>query len=298
MSNVPSESAPMPKVDNDSIFGPRRITQTLVILTVIVFCFAFHFGARLIGWPREPRFEGSLAQGPVAIGGFFAALVLLIACSAIGTLLLGRRWYLAGLMTATAGLSIWSVRGGVMTFVLMRADSSGSGNFVFIEMLLELIVFFGIIAGIWNYIWANHRPRELFEQKDREEGRSAGAALVAQGALMTVFVLILAATAQKKQVLTAVFLAGMFSTAIAEQFFADRNAGRWYWIGPLAAGAFGYIAGFMSPAGLETGDLTGAFGPLAHVLPLDYASLGCAGSLLGYWWMMGEDEEEEPAEEK
>ena len=64
---------------------------------------------------------------------------------------------------------------------------------------------------------------------------------------------------------------------------------RWYWIAPLAAGTRGYIAGFKSPDGLETGDLTSTFAALCRVLPLDYASLGMAGVMVGYWWMMPEE---------
>jgi hypothetical protein len=39
----------------------------------------------------------------------------------------------------------------------------------------------------------------------------------------------------------------------------------------------------------ETGRVTGVFAPLARPLPLDYASFGTAGALLGYW--MGADRE-------
>ncbi len=112
---------------------------------------------------------------------------------------------------------------------------------------------------------------------------------------MTVFLLIFIATPQKKQVLAGVFVSALLSASIAENFFADRGAGRWYWAGPLIAGALGYILNSFSPAGLETGDPQGYFAPLARVLPLDYASMGCAGTLLGYWWMSpGEDESAEP----
>ena len=47
----------------------------------------------------------------------------------------------------------------------------------------------------------------------------------------------------------------------------------------------------MNPAGLEDGDLTGMFGGLARVLPLDYASLGTAGVLVGYWWMKPQEDD-------
>jgi hypothetical protein len=127
-------------------------------------------------------------------------------------------------------------------------------------------------------------------QPPADKGRSTGAALVAQTASMAILVLVLLATPQKKQVLAGLFLAGLVATAVAEQFFADRSAARWYWVAPLVVGILGYVAGYISPDGMEIGDLKSNFAPLARALPLDYASLGMAGVLVGYWWMMPEED--------
>ena len=294
--------APLPasstNADPDlSIFGPRKMTQALLLVLTVLSCAIFSYGASFVHWPNERGVQGSLAQPPSSLFAFLMAIILLAICSMLGTWVLHRRWSMAGLMTATAGLAVWSVRGGTMSYVLFRADDSGSGARVFFQMLGELIVFFGAIAAIWNLIWTRHEQPRLGEDP-KEPGRSAFVAVLAQAILMAIFVLILVVTPQKKQVMAGVFLAGVFSTAIAEQFFADRTAGRWYWIGPLAAGAFGYIVNSFAVAGMETGDLTGSLAPLARVLPLDYASMGCAGALLGYWWMTPDEEagdEEEPA---
>ncbi|HWE03329.1 MAG TPA: hypothetical protein VG326_13045 [Tepidisphaeraceae bacterium] len=299
MSDAPLSASPVNDADL-SIFGPRKMTQALLIVLIIFSCVVFSYGARFVHWPSEPGVQGSLAQPPSSLGAFLVAIVLLAVCATVGTVALHRRWSMAGLMTATAGLAVWSVRGGTMTYVLFRADDSGAGARVFFELLGELIVFFGAIGAIWNLIWKRHEEPRLGEDPT-EPGRSALLAIVAQAVLMAIFVLILVVTPQKKQVMAGVFLAGLFSTAVAEQFFADRTAGRWYWIGPLAAGAFGYIVNSFSVAGMETGDLNGSFAPLARVLPLDYASLGCAGALLGYWWMTPDEEagdEDEPVIEK
>jgi len=285
--------------DNDadrSIFTAERMTQCLIGVMVIVSCVLFSMGAKIIGWPSEPGFRASLAQPPVSIAGFLTAIVLLCLCTALGTAVLGRRWFLAGLMSATAGLAVWSVRGGPTTPVVLRADTTHAASLVFFEMLAELIVLFAVIAAIWNFLWTRMAPSltlPVGKAKHAEEGRSTGAAVVAQAAMMAVFVLIFVATSQKKQVMIGVFLAGLFSTSIAESFFADRKAGRWYWAGPLIAGAAGYIVNMWSPQGVEIGDPSGTFAALARVLPLDYASLGCAGTLLGYWWAMPGEEAEE-----
>jgi hypothetical protein len=285
------DSAAQPNTGDMSIFGPRHLTRLMIAIMVVISCVIFTYGARFVNWPSERGYRGSMAQPPMALGGFLVALVLLIICAGLGTLVLSRRYFLAGLMSATAGLTVWAVRGGTMSYVLFNAQNSGANAHVFLQLLGELIVLFAVIGGIWNVLWNRQPHSTLAQQPEKGDGRSAGAALVAQAALMSVFVLILVATPQKKQVLAGVFVAGLASTALAETFFADRTAGRWYWIGPLVAGALGYIANFISPAGLETGDMTGMFGALARALPLDYASLGCAGALMGYWWMMPEEDE-------
>lgn len=281
---------------NASIFSPKQITRLLVAVTAVISCAIFAYAGNRLRWPSERGFSGSLTQPP-AIGAFAAALGLLALCAAMGTLILSRRFFLAGLMTATAGLTVWAVHGGTMTYVLFTAENTGANNRVFLQLLSELIVLFGAIGGIWMLLWQRRPAFMLLPDDARDQGRSAGAAVVAQAALMAVFILILVCTPQKKQVLIGVFLAGLFSTAIAEYFFADRFAARWYWVAPLAVGAMGYITGYMNPAGLPDGDLTGMFSPLSRALPLDYASLGCAGVLMGYWWVFPEDGAETAAED-
>jgi hypothetical protein len=310
--------------DDASIFGPVQITRAMIAVVTILFAMAFYYAAGWIGWPSELKFRGSLAQPPMALGAFVTAIVLLIVLTIIGTLLLGRRWFLAGLMAAVAGMTTWSVRGGTMTQVLFNAENTGVGQAVYLQMLGELIVLFAVIGGIWNVIWQrsgqslttgntagrlsvrgaaegvaffyfagwlgraywkNNRRDQTITTADDDEGRSTLIALVVQLAIMAVLLLLFVVMPMKKQVLTSVFLASLISTAVAEYFFADRKAGRWYWLAPLIVGAFGYIWGYFSPMGIEVGDLDGTFAALTRILPLDYASMGCAGVLCGYWWM-------------
>jgi hypothetical protein len=219
------------------------------------------------------------------------ALLLLTVCTMLGTVILGRRWFMSGLMAASAGLMMWSIGGGRTTYLLLDADNTGTGAKVFLLLLVELIVFYALIGGLWMMTWSRRPPTEIPLPKEKTEGRSTGAAIVAQIALMAVIMLVLSATMQKKQVMASVFIAGVAATAIAEHFFADRTAGKWYWLAPLVVGAIGYIANYFSPSGLITGDLTGGFGPLGRALPLDYASVGCAGVLFGYWWMMPDEQD-------
>lgn len=281
-------SQPAPGLSADpayaSIFKPRHLTQALVILMGAASCAAFWYLAKAVNWPPEPHFRGSLAQAPVLGGAWVAGLALLVACTFVGTLLLGRRWYLAGLMCATAGLAVWSIRGGTMEYVLFRADATGSRQGIFLRLLGELIVFFGVIAAMWSFLWSRRQLNPLDESEADEQGRSVGAALLAQAGLMGAFLLILVVTARKKQVLSAMFFASWAATGIAHLYFANRKASRWYWVGPFIVGLVGYLANYFSPGGaIEIGQVTGTFAPLGRVLPLDYASIGCAAAILGYW---------------
>jgi len=102
---------------------------------------------------------------------------------------------------------------------------------------------------------------------------------VATGALL----LLLAPTDAKKQVLVGVFVACFGGAALAESIVPDRKAAAWFWVSPLAVGVLGYVLAFVNATDFTTGTAAGMFAKLAHPLPLDYASAGIAGALLGYW---------------
>ena len=314
-----------------SIITPHRITQAMVIAMTILCCFIFWWGSLLSGWPSAPAFTPSV-MAPPATGAMVMAIACLILCTILGTLALSRRWFLAGLFVASAGMIVWSIRGGTVVPLLQEADTRGVGLAVFWRLLLEVLIYFTTIAILWNVLWRREfgvgqasvetapnqsidsgqvivqtgrmliyistlvfRPRSalvrhnrsnmsaLADQRGAEGARSTVAAIVVQSALMILFILIFVATPMKKQVLLSVFLSGWFSTSIADNFFADRRTARWYWVGPLAAAVLGYIANALSSATLPPGDGAGAFAALGRVLPLDYASAGIAGVLLGYW---------------
>jgi hypothetical protein len=93
-------------------------------------------------------------------------------------------------------------------------------------------------------------------------------------------------TEDKKQVLAAVGL-GAFAGAFFPYWQPGVRPAAWYWAGPLVVGLAGYLWAFIaSPAGSVIGraGIDGGFlAALARPLPLDYASLGTAGAILGYW---------------
>ena len=58
---------------------------------------------------------------------------------------------------------------------------------------------------------------------------------------------------------------------------------KWYWLGSLVVGLIGYFTAYSHPDLWITGFAEGGLANLAHAMPLDLASAGIAGTLLGYW---------------
>jgi hypothetical protein len=93
---------------------------------------------------------------------------------------------------------------------------------------------------------------------------------------------LLSRTDAKLQTLASVGISSLLA-AIGAQYFSPVNASPWLWAGPFIVAVIGYLSSYFSPAGFETGRVSGYFAALARPLPLDYASSGVAGALLGYW---------------
>ena len=279
--------APLPQpvnADDVSIFGPRRLTQLLVAVGIGLGVLIFWLIAKAVAFPAEPHFEGSLLQAPASIGALVIGILALAVCTVLGDFIAGRRWYLAGLFIATCALAMWAIRGGTVQYVLLRASTTGSGRNVMLVLLIEHLILMAAVAGLWMWLWSKKPPRPKTDDDEEDESRSTAAALLAQvGATLLILLIMLAETSVKKQVMLSVFIAGMCGTALSEGFFATPDSGRWYWIAPLIAGVIGYVMGYIQPAGMEIGYLSGFFSAWSRPLPLDYASLGCAGAILGYW---------------
>jgi len=107
-------------------------------------------------------------------------------------------------------------------------------------------------------------------------------------------------------VLAAVFVASLLATLLAYSFAPVRPS-VWFWMGPLVVGVIGYASGYVNwgrggPSLWKAGLASGFFAPLARPLPLDYASLGPAGAILGYWvsrgWQRAKELEAEAGAER
>jgi hypothetical protein len=181
---------------------------------------------------------------------------------------------------------VLSARGGPMRDVLFDAQSGGWQSHVFIRLAIETCLLFVPIAIAWTFFWRRFElalPSTKPTVKAEPDQMPIALALVAQTVITAAIVLLLAATDAKKQVMVSVFLGGLLGTALADYVAPHRKAAAWYWVGPLAVAVIGYLLAQLNAPAWTNGAPLGTFAGLARPLPLDYASVGTAGALLGYW---------------
>jgi len=258
----------------------------------------FWLASRQFGIPRSVDAEASLALQPrpaavLLLTGFVFWIVAAV-CTAMTT----RVRLDAGLFSACIGLATLSGRGGPMRYVFQNAIDSGAGRAVFAAMAVELVVLYGFLVLAWYGLWAMHvrgalegdALRDGLADQEHTLGERLTAAAI-QFATMLVLMLLLAQVDDKKQVVIAVFLSSFLATLLAYTFAPVRPS-IWFWAGPLAVGLIGYAWDYLNwgragasvwKAGLGAGQLS----PLGRALPLDYASVGPAGAMLGYWISRG-----------
>jgi hypothetical protein len=281
--------------------------RTLLILAILV-CFGiFWCAGALVGFPSWRVPGASLLDQPSlwrGIGELVAAGIAIVVCVVIASFIGGRVRADAGLFAASAGLAALSIRGGTLGDLLRGGATPGT----YLLLLLEAIVLFAILAGAWRVQCRLHHmagfppdsAHDGFDEPD-EPIEQKLTATVATALGMIVALSILAQTDDKAQVLCAVALAGLIGATIAHTLFPVRPS-IWFWTGPLLVAALGYIVAYLWPQGWQIGVVQGQFAALARPLPLDYASAGPAGALLGYWlsrqWHAsrnGEEQQEQPA---
>jgi hypothetical protein len=284
------------------IFSPSTRNRFLLLVGTI-FCSAIYWWfAQSFHFPLSR--SASLMQQPAIAPLLVTLAVVFFAATLVGIAVAGTVRFDAGIFCACLALATLSLRGGEMHDVLFQASDKNVFWMLAVEAaLLGLIIWCG-----WQLQWVFFRKGWLKEDSDRDgvivaedEMDQKALALAAQIVVTTVLLLLLAQTDQKRQVLAAVGVSSFIGT-IAAYFAAPTQPSVWYWIGPIIIAVLGYLATMVAPGGLEIGDPRGPLANLARPLPIDYASVGTAGSILGYWmsrrWQRDrEDAEDEQAEE-
>lgn len=268
---------------------PGWQSRTFLLVACVLACALFAWAGGAFGISRERGFNGSLLMSPGPVGNVLVTGVLIAVAVVVGTLLAGFVRPDAGLFAAAVGLTALSVRGEAIPDVLHAAD----GESVFLVLAVELVLLYAFLGTAWWMLFALQRKGRLHSDPvrdglpDAELPANAGwSALMLHVLIMATAVVLIARSEDKKQVLAAVAL-GSFLAAFFPYWQPGARPSVWYWGGSLVVGLAGYLlAYFNAPQGWAIGRPgypAGFLAALARPLPLDYASLGTAGGLLGYW---------------
>jgi hypothetical protein len=264
--------------------------KAVLSVACIASCALFLFAGRWFGIPRHPGYEVSLTLQPAPATTLALVTVMVLLAAAVGTVIAGAIRFDAGLFAAAVGLATLSCRGGPIRYVTQAAPGHG----VFLALAVELGLLGLMLGAAWLGLWLLFRGGHLAgdEIKDglKDQPHSLAdraTALALQAAGTAMLVILLARTDDKKQVLSAVAVASLLSSLLAYSIVPARPS-VCFWAGPIIAGVVGYVAAYLSwgsvdPVTWKSGQGGGLFMPLARPLPLDYASLGTAGAILGYW---------------
>jgi hypothetical protein len=282
----------------------RSRSRPVLTIACVASAGLFWLAARWFAIPRHYGMDPSLALQPRPAAVMLLVGFVLWIAVAVATVIAGGIRLDAGLFAGAVGLAVLRVRGGPMRYVFQSAGGAG----VMLSLLLELLILYGFLALAWYGLWTLHRRggiegdalRDGLADQEHTLGERVVAAAT-QIATMAVLAVLLAQTDDTKQAMAAVFCASLLATLLAYAFSPVRPS-VWYWAGPLAVGAVGYAAGYMNwgrggPSVWKAGLAAGFLAPLARPVPLDYASAGPAGAILGYWlsrrWQRAKELEQE-----
>ncbi len=268
----------------------------LAIASAISFAM-FWFVGSWFNIPVNRGFNASLLTQPSAVSSMLVIALAILVSVVICTLVAGSVRADAGLFCTALGLMAMSIRGGPMRYTLFDAKSS-----VFYTLAIELLLLFAVFGIGWLIVL---RMRDIgfgrkddrdFKPNDEDFGQKIIATAI-QAVATLALVSILCRTDQKAQALASVGVASMIGSIVAVMVAPTRPS-IWYWPGPLLVGLLGYSWASFNPQNLPIGQSAGYFAALARALPLDYASAGIGGAMLGYWFGRAWASEQDEAESK
>jgi hypothetical protein len=257
---------------------------------IIVSILVFEFLSRQFHIPAFPGFGGALLEEPSPLVSLVIVTLGLVVAVFLSTLITGTLRFDAGLFCGTAGMATLSVRSGRMGDVLRQ--SAATGPSVFVHCALELVVLYMLVAIAWSVLWGMHVSGFLKADEFRDGVEDTDepilfkiSALAMQVGVMALFMMLLGQTDAKPQMLASVSISA-FLGACAAYYMYPISPSPWLWVGPMIVGIVGYALAYFSVGTGEewkTGRLAFRLAPLAQALPLDYATAGPAGAILGYW---------------
>lgn len=257
--------------------------RTLLTVGALAAYWIFVSIGSMFSIPRVEGYQGSLMLLPNPLVALLVTGVVLVACVALTSLFAGTVYFEAGLFCAAIGMIALSIRGGPMRYVLMASP----GNAIFPRLLAELIVLFAFVGLAWaTLVFMQKRGLlrgEPHGEADPDSLPAQGAmALVAQTIIMIFLMIILTQADKKAQVVWSVLFSSLLAAMAAHSIFPSRPSS-WFLVAPLIVGVIGYVFAWAGGNNLPGGAVGGYAPALARPLPLDYAAMGTAGALFGYW---------------
>jgi hypothetical protein len=265
-------------------FNPR---EKYLLLIGSLICFSsFWLTGKIFRIPSDPHFSAAILEQSTVISTLLITALLFAICVVIGSLIAGVVGFDAGVCCACVGLCAFSARGGAIRYTLFDDPTSG----LWLRLTLELALLAGILAmgtalqqvlcqrGLVHGDDHRHVVTELHESVNQRL-----LALVTNVIVMSVFMVLIAASDRKVQVVGAVAISSFLGT-LAAYYLVPTKPSANFWVAPILVGIIGYMLQYFgSPAGWQIGEVRGTFAALARPLPLDYVGAGGASSIIAYW---------------
>ncbi len=264
--------------------------RLLMLAGIIVSIGVFEFASRQFHIPAYVGHGGAMLAEPNAFVSLLIVAVGLVVSVFLATLIAGSLRFDAGLFCAAIGMETLSVRGGTMGDVLR--NSNAATHTIFIHFALELALIYALVAIAWSVLWGMHAGGYLKADEFRDGVEDTDepmlfkiSAMVMQVGVMAVLMMFLSQSDAKAQVIASIGISAFIGACIAYWMY-PISPSPWLWMGPMIVGIIGYALAYFSIGTSEEwkiGQLDFRLAPLARPLPLDYASAGPAGAILGYW---------------
>ncbi len=233
----------------------------------------YRYVGRLFSIPSLQGYSTSLLEGSAATNLLVVAVVYL-AIVGIASILGGSFKPGLGVFAASFGLAAISWRGGVVSDLLR--DNSAN---VYPMLLAETVLMAALVScgAAAQALLARKPPiAEVIEEEHLPTFVAKLTSVGVQAGVTAVLVYFLAASDAKGQALLAVGIASLIGTLVADNALPVGMTPLAV-VAPFVAAILGYAWASINAGG------TVAANPLVNALPLDYASFGVAGTMLGHW---------------
>jgi polysaccharide biosynthesis transport protein len=240
-------------------------SYSLVAIVLIGAWMSFHaiWGAASLGAGISPPEE------PVAIvmAGSGMVVVMLLA----GFQVKPPRQDIAVIVmgSALAGCSFW---GGAINTLWSAQQHSAIAS-----AAAEAILLFGSLLFGWSVL-RRTMPSGLIEPVEANTPADISLAIFAQVSVMSALLILLSHWHTKGECLAVIAFSSCLATMLA-YWMAPLRTSLCFWLSPMVVALFGSLCATISAQGIHAGMLLA----LARPMPLDYASTGPIGAMLGFW---------------